>query len=131
MSPRGCTLVTELPEIMINIFQYLNDAELDACSQVCTLWKDIIEHILFHRVIMITRKIPLIAINSVVCESEKLRPYFGFDEHFQYNWFVFGDEPERKIHSTYNRNESVESMYTRDSSSSRKYMEFTHALCSK
>ncbi|XP_023209956.1 uncharacterized protein LOC111612900 [Centruroides sculpturatus] len=129
ISPRGCTLVTKLPEIMINIFQYLNDAELDACSQVCTKWRDIIEDIIYDRVTMITRKIPLIAINSVVCESEQLRPYFGFDEHFQYNWFVFGDEPQRKIHSTYNRNEIVESMYTRDTSSSRKYMEFTHALC--
>ncbi|XP_023241784.1 uncharacterized protein LOC111640010 [Centruroides sculpturatus] len=191
ISPRGCTLITELPEIIIHIFQYLKDGELDVCRQVCTKWRDIIENIMYHRVTMMTRKIPFNIIITAMhesenlrpyvgfddnfqyswfvlgdksdrpvlttddlnrfktptlepipshkytyfmhsynlCESEKLRPYTGFDEHFQYNWFVFGDEPKRKIHSTYNRNEFVESMYTRDTSSSRKYMEFTHALC--
>ncbi|XP_023212990.1 uncharacterized protein LOC111615785 [Centruroides sculpturatus] len=103
ISPRGCTLIGELPEIMIHIFQYLKDEELDLCSRVCILWRDIIENIMYHRVTMITRKIPLSVIYSAIDESENLRPYVGFDDHFQYNWFVvdLGDEPEPTIESTY------------------------------
>ncbi|XP_023240687.1 uncharacterized protein LOC111639135 [Centruroides sculpturatus] len=103
ISARGCTLIGELPEIMIHIFQYLKDEELDLCSRVCILWRDIIVNIMYHRVTIITRRIPLSVIYSAVEESENLRPYVGFDDHFQYNWFVvdLGDEPEPTIESTY------------------------------
>ncbi|XP_023232610.1 serine/threonine-protein kinase Sgk1-like [Centruroides sculpturatus] len=51
----GSILVTELPEIMFYIFQYLDDRNLDICSQVCSQWRDIIEHMMSHRVTMISR----------------------------------------------------------------------------
>ncbi|XP_023240681.1 uncharacterized protein LOC111639132 [Centruroides sculpturatus] len=103
ISPRGCTLIGGLPEIMIHIFQYLKDEELDLCSRVCILWRDIIVNIMYHQVTIITRRIPLSVIYSAIDESENLRPYVGFDDHFQYNWFVvdLGDEPEPTIESTY------------------------------
>ncbi|XP_023221277.1 uncharacterized protein LOC111623030 [Centruroides sculpturatus] len=126
ISPRGCTLITELPEIIINTFQYLKDEELDAGSQVCTLCRDIIVNIMYQRVTMITRKIPLIAIITAIHESENLRPYVGFKDHFQYNWFVLGDEPELTIQSKYGLIGFRESKLA--SIPSHKYMYFTHSL---
>ncbi|XP_023233565.1 uncharacterized protein LOC111633259 [Centruroides sculpturatus] len=95
-------LITELPEIiMFYVFQYLDDRNLDICSQVCSQWRDIIEHMMNHRVTMISRKIPLNVINSVIYESEKLHRYAEFGDNFQYNCFVFGDESVRNFHSQY------------------------------
>ncbi|XP_023213829.1 uncharacterized protein LOC111616682 [Centruroides sculpturatus] len=100
ISPRGCTLITELPEIIIHIFQYLKDGELDVCRQVCTKWRDIIENIMYHRVTMMTRKIPFNIIITAIHESENLRPYVGFDDNFQYCWFVLGDKSDRPVLTT-------------------------------
>ncbi|XP_023211175.1 uncharacterized protein LOC111614028 [Centruroides sculpturatus] len=105
ISPRGCTLITEMPDIIImNIFEYLKDAELDLCRQVCTKWRDIIENIMYYRVTMITRKIPLNVIITAIYESESLRPYVGFDNNFQYNWFILEDKPKLFVLSTDNLN---------------------------
>ncbi|XP_067132457.1 uncharacterized protein [Centruroides vittatus] len=93
ISPPDSILITDLPEIiMIYIFEYLNDGQLDICSQVCTQWRGIVENIMYRRVTMITRKIPLDVLNSAIYESENLRPYVGFDDNFQYSWFVLESE---------------------------------------
>ncbi|XP_023209947.1 uncharacterized protein LOC111612894 isoform X1 [Centruroides sculpturatus] len=97
ISSSGCTLITELPEIiMINIFGYLKGAELDLCSRVCTQWRDIIDNIMHRQVTTFTRRIPLSVIKNAinVNDSEKLRRYVGFEDHFQYIWFVLEDEHE-------------------------------------
>ncbi|XP_023213514.1 cholesterol 7-desaturase-like, partial [Centruroides sculpturatus] len=73
ISPRDCTLITELPEIIIHIFQYLKDGELDLCRQVCTKWRDIIENIMYHRVTMITRDLTDNRYNEGRANERKLR----------------------------------------------------------
>ncbi|XP_023238635.1 uncharacterized protein LOC111637394 [Centruroides sculpturatus] len=55
---------------------------------------------MYHRVTIITRKIPLNVIITAIYESESLRPYVGFDNNFQYNWFILEDEPKLMVLST-------------------------------
>ncbi|XP_023209954.1 uncharacterized protein LOC111612898 [Centruroides sculpturatus] len=63
---------------------------------------------MYHRVTMIIRKIPFNVIITAINESEDLRPYVGFDDNFQYNWFVLGHEPKPTTPSAYDLNESGE-----------------------
>ncbi|XP_023219612.1 uncharacterized protein LOC111621633 isoform X2 [Centruroides sculpturatus] len=107
MSQLGFVALTELPEIITyRVFEYLEDTELDVCRQVCTEWRDIADRIMYHKVTMIKREIPFNLVNSINCESDKVRPYTGFDHNFQYNWFYLAQKPETTSNSLHMDDES-------------------------
>ncbi|XP_023225079.1 uncharacterized protein LOC111626035 [Centruroides sculpturatus] len=110
----GAALVTQLPEILHHIFEYLEDEELDQCRKVCRRWRDVVDRILYKKVTTIKREIPISLISCISFEPEILRPYTGFDDCFQYNWFFLADEPvcPSECMNEHDDNENISTLLT-------------------
>ncbi|XP_023242002.1 uncharacterized protein LOC111640233 [Centruroides sculpturatus] len=79
--------VLKIPEILLRIFRYLSDEDLQQCGQVCSSWKDVTKDILYKKIAIFRKKIPISMLNTLADNSEQLRSFVGYSDYFQYLWF--------------------------------------------
>ncbi|XP_023230643.1 uncharacterized protein LOC111630725 isoform X2 [Centruroides sculpturatus] len=89
--------VLNIPEVLLHIFKYLDDRELQHCGEVCSLWKDVTEEVLYKKIAIFRKKIPITILNTLPDNSEKLRSVVGYSDKFEYLWFHL--EPFDLCHS--------------------------------
>ncbi|XP_067126716.1 uncharacterized protein [Centruroides vittatus] len=82
-----------LPDILPEIFKYLTDTELLDCRQVCTTWKAIVEDIMYQKVTIAIRTIPVSLIESTLFHPQNMQRYLQLTDRFQCVWFVLENYP--------------------------------------
>ncbi|XP_023228669.1 uncharacterized protein LOC111629035 [Centruroides sculpturatus] len=89
--------VLKMPEIVHGIFKYMSDVDLQQCGQVCAYWKEVVDGMLFKRIPVFRKKIPISMLNTLADNSEKLRFLVNYGDNFHFQWFYL--KPRIVCHS--------------------------------